>query len=426
MGSTLKTIVFTSKTARHKMKISLIENGLDSLRKGYVNLERYERLLSENAIDSERFSALKDSVLSIQHGVEILFKYSLTEKNEILLFTDITKLKEAFKRRREGEIEELYEHEGLHTVTFKESIERLRDICGIPMSDKFTKNLKKVEGWRNSITHSAVLLLETEVSSILMKFLSQLDDFFGPLIGAPYLEGQGRTELDRAYRLTKAVYGELANKIKALTVERLIHALQRNKIKNVSASSTFLIRDPSTAFSVLQQIQGDEIKYGCDFVNLNNSGHATICKLSNENILTIEALDTDVEYQFSLDGIVVYIPEINNDMSPLIFMYSKEISPLGEKPALSTYDGYKMQHGVKFDIDDSYVWEEEYLQQSIEDYSSGESNLHPHKTVTRFLTGGLVCFMNVQLLKYGDAHRLIGDPSYQTAEKLHAAFQEDN
>jgi len=406
------------------MKISLIDNGLDSLRKGYVHLGRYEKLLAEEAGDSERFSALKDSVLSIQHGVEILFKYSLKEKNEILLFTDISKLKEAYKSRREGTIKELYEFEGIHTVTFKESIERLKDICGIHMDEKFIRNLKKVEAWRNSITHSAVLLREIEVSRILIKFLTELDVFFGPLIGEPYLKGQGRTELDRAYRLTKAVYGELDNKIKSLTVERLIDVLQSNNLKNVTAPSTFLIKDPKRAYAILEQMQGSEIRYGCDFVNMHNSGHAQIVSLANDDIVTIHAVDIRTKYQFCLDALVVHIPEINNDRSPLIFMFAKRLPAQGENPYVREDVGCTLQHGVNINADDSYHWEKEMREQSMEDYDSDTPQLPPHKEAIRFLSGGPVCFMNIQQLEYGSAHRLLDNRAFQNPEALHAAFQD--
>lgn len=406
------------------MKISLIENGLDSLRKGYVHLETYEHLLSRGAGDAERFSALKDSVLSVQHGVEILFKYLLKEKNELLIYTDISKLKEAYKSRREGGIKELYEFEGVHTVTFKESIDRLRDICGVPMEEKLIKNLKKVEGWRNSITHSAVLLREMEVSRVLLKFLSDLDDFFGPLIGAPYLEGQGRIELDRTYKLTKAVYGELDNKIKGLTVERLIGVLQKYNVKSVTPSGSFIITEPVKAFSILKEMQGDEIRYGCDFKNLHSTGYAEIEDLSDENIVTIHAVDTATKYQFGLEALVVYIPEINNDNSPLIFIFARDILPKGNLPYIRSDARCTLQQGINLSSDNSFLWEKDDYDRFMEepDYDCPEIELH--RSAFRFLKKGPVCFMNVQKLKYGFAQRLLDDKKLQTPYELHTAFQE--
>ncbi|MCW8156817.1 hypothetical protein D7243_11530 [Stutzerimonas stutzeri] len=404
------------------MKISLIDNGLDSLKKGYDFLGAYERLLAESADDTRRFSALKDSVLAIQHGIEILFKYTLKDHNELLLFTDISKLKQAFKSRRNGDIVELYEAEGVHTVTFKESIDRLIDICGLPITEKFKKTLLKVEGWRNNITHSGVLLLENEVSSVLINLLKELDEFFGPIIGAPYLEGQGRTELNRAYRLTKAVYGELENKVKALTVERLIHALQIHNVKNVTAPDVFYIDDADTAYSILKKIQGDNFSYGCDLINGHCSGNATVIDLSESKIVTISTIDNNADYQFTLDSIIVYIPEIQNDISPLVFMYAKSTEP-SHGAYINNSDDCVTQHGVRFCEDGIERWDNSYYLQSIEDYNLDEPELPAHKELIRFLSDGPTCFLNVQELEFGSANRLMNRRVYPSGKSFFEAFK---
>jgi len=166
------------------MKITLIENGLDSLSKAYSFLERYEKEKESHANKETRFFILKDAILSMQHGVEILFKHILKNNNEILLYSSVTdKLRDAFKKRRAKEINELFEVDGIHTVTFRESIDRVADILGIEITEKFKNNLFKVEKWRNSIIHSGVVLNENEVSSVLAKFFDQLDEFFCSTIG---------------------------------------------------------------------------------------------------------------------------------------------------------------------------------------------------------------------------------------------------
>ena len=405
------------------MKIPLIDNGLDSLKKGYKHLASYEQLLTAGAADPERFSALKDSTLSIQHGIEILFKYSLGQRNELLLFNDITKLKPAFRKRREGLINELYEEDGAHTISFKETLERLIDICGLSIGDRFKKKLLKVEGWRNAITHSAVLLNEKEVSQVLGGLLIDLDNFFGPVIGGEYLQGQGRVELDRAYRLTKAVHGELENKTKAQTVERLISALQVHKLKNITSPGVFLINDPKVACSILQEIQGDESAYGCDFVNGHCSGKASINDLGTDGRLTIFTEDNDTIYQFALGQMVVYIPEINNNLSPLIFLYATGTKPIGPSPYIRDGRNYQIQHGILFDDSKSVDWSNETFVQSCEDYNLEEPILTPHKELLYFLTAGPACFLNVQQLDYGSAHRLLDDKGFSDAGKLYAEFQ---
>ncbi len=405
------------------MKISLIDNGLDSLKKGYNHLTNYEKLVEGGAPDTERFSALKDSALSIQHGIEILFKYSLNKHNELLLFDDIGKLKSAFKNRREGIINELFEEEGVRTVTFKEAIERLIYICGFPINDRFKKKLLKVESWRNSITHSGVLLNEMEVSNVLGNLLIDLDGFFGPIIGEEYLKGQGRIELDRAYRLTKAVHGELKNKIKAQTVERLITALKANNLRNITAPGVFLIEDPKVSYSILQEIQGEEHRYGCDFVNGHCSGKASLIEMDEHGRLTIFTEDNDTYYQFNLGSMVVFLPEISNDQSPLVFLYSTETKPIGQSPYIRNADDCKIQHGIIFDSSRSVDWSKETCEQSQDDYNSDEPVLTAHKEILYFLTAGPACFLNVQTLDYGSVHRLLDSKNFVDPRRLYLEFQ---
>lgn len=405
------------------MKISLIDNGLDSLKKGYNHLAKYERLVVDDASDSERFSALKDSTLSIQHGVEILCKYSLRQHNELLLFGEIAKLKAAFKNRRNGLIKELYEEDGVHTISFKESIERMIDICDFSIGEKFKKKLLKVEAWRNSITHSAVLLNENEVSKVLGSLLVDLDNFFGPIIGEPYLQGQGRTELDRAYRLTKAVHGELENKIKAQAVERLISALQAHNLRGVTSPGVFLIDNQNVAFSVLQEIQGSDNGYGCDFVNGHCSGKASLKSLDHNGVLTIFTDDNDNYYQLKLGSIVVYIPEVNNSQSPLIFLYAAEVAPIGISPFIRNGDKHKVQHGIIFDDSGLQDWSSETYQQSYVDYDSDSPVLPAHKEILFFLSDGPVCFLNVSQLDYGSAQRLMDNEAFTEANNLYQDFQ---
>lgn len=404
------------------MKISLIDNGLDSLLKGYEHLGTYGELLGERADETKRFSALKDSVLSIQHGIEILVKYILKEKNELLIYSDISKLKAAFKQRRAREIVELFEMEGVHTVTYRESLERLRDICGVEVRERLWKVLLKVEKWRNTITHSAVLLNEDEVSGVIVKLLDDLDDLFGPLIGESYLRGQERTDLDRAYRVTKAVYGKLSNDVKAATVECLIRALQKNSIKGTRAPDAILVEAPNIAHSILKEIQEGGLTFGCDFINEHYSGHAIVQDISDDGIVTIYTKDNKCSYQFKLSGMMIYIPELNNDISPLVFMYSDEQTNQGKDPYITESKLYKTQTGLVLDDGSGVLWEKSQYEQSYEDDYLDEPTLPAHKEVFRFLSAGAICFMNIQKLNYNRAAYIFKETG--DASTIHKIFKD--
>ena len=409
------------------MKITLIENGLDSLRKGYDHLSIYMELKVANSEEAVRFSALKDSVLAVQHGIEILFKHCLAKEHELLLYTDISaKLRAAYKRRRSGEIEELYEAEGVQTVTFKESIDRLRDVCGLPITGKFHRNLLEVEGWRNRITHSGVLLQEATVSKGLIDLRVDLDFFLGTTIGPAYLEGQGKTELDVAYNTTVAVYGKLENKVKELTVERLIQVLKANQIKGVRASDAFVVSDQNTALAVLQQMHGNGIKYGCDLVNGHCSGSAFVTSLSPEGIMSIYTEDNETIYQLCFEAIVIYVPRITGNQSPLVFIFSKEFPSVGDQPSIIRKDKYTFQNRIVVTGTGEEYWEQEVYDQSNEDYNNDLENeiLPAHHQIIRFLSGGPVCFMNVQGLEYARANRILDASDINGPNNLAQAFKD--
>src|SRR5688572_14759722 len=140
------------------MEISFLDNGLDSLKKGFESLKEYEELaLQVNDKTSKKYFKLKDSILNVQHGVEILIKHILNKENELLLFSQIDNhVKNALSEKKRSNLKSVFETSHgklIHTATFKESLDRLVKICGIDISIKLGKKLVKLEEFRNQIMH---------------------------------------------------------------------------------------------------------------------------------------------------------------------------------------------------------------------------------------------------------------------------------
>ncbi|MBD3907031.1 hypothetical protein NAL32_17915 [Chryseobacterium sp. Ch-15] len=93
------------------MKLNYIQNGLDSLQKGYKNLIEYENLtFSENSDSTNRFFYLKDAILFVHHGIEILIKKILHNYNELLLFSQIdSHLKNAIIEKNKNNLNSVFE-----------------------------------------------------------------------------------------------------------------------------------------------------------------------------------------------------------------------------------------------------------------------------------------------------------------------------
>ena len=127
------------------MRLSLIENGLDSLHKGYKSLIEYEDLSIKNEDDYQKSILLKDAILNTHHGIEILMKYILSAHNELLVFSNIDNdVQNAYKEKHQKCLNSIFESSNIdkvHTVSFSEAFERLKsmlnsnqivtDVCGI-------------------------------------------------------------------------------------------------------------------------------------------------------------------------------------------------------------------------------------------------------------------------------------------------------
>lgn len=68
------------------MKLTLIENGVDSFQNGYKSLVEFEPLLLLDESDIEKSKKLKNAIIQIHHGIEILMKNILMNESEYLLF----------------------------------------------------------------------------------------------------------------------------------------------------------------------------------------------------------------------------------------------------------------------------------------------------------------------------------------------------
>lgn len=407
------------------MKIPLIDNGLDSLTKGYTFLQKYEAMRQEGASDASRFLVLKDAILSMQHGIEILFKFLIKEKNEVLLFSEISpKLKAAYLSRKKGEIAELFEHDGVHTVSFRESVERVNDILGIEIDERLRRTLLKIEKWRNGIIHSAVVLNENEVSNVLFDVMERLDEFFGASIGIQYRTGQGRQNLDRAYRLFKAVHGEHQNSVKAGVIARLIAALSANGIRDVTAPGVFVVRDPQKAFSILQGMVGDESHYGCDWINYHNSGDARVVEMRNRH-LVIHCADINTDYRINFSGLLIFVPKVDDEMSPLAFLYSGGMDTLTDDPAVHEIENFKTQSGFFLPAANEELWSKRLCDEFYYALDDESVDVRPsYKSIVRFLSKGMVCFLNVQSLRDGTARKILYAQKHNDIDSLHAKFKE--
>ncbi|HFT5904340.1 TPA: hypothetical protein ACGSMF_005568, partial [Bacillus cereus] len=80
------------------MKFTLLDNGADSLKSAYENLESLKEIVEGGE------HRLKEAVIFLNHGVELLLKYILKQRSPALMFEKIEpylKAKQGLKAKQE-------------------------------------------------------------------------------------------------------------------------------------------------------------------------------------------------------------------------------------------------------------------------------------------------------------------------------------
>jgi hypothetical protein len=192
------------------IKMSLLENGVDSLKSSYLIMEKISGL--QEGINHN----IKDAVISLNHGIEILFKLVLKEIHEYLVFSDLDNYMLARKKMLSENKNNVFEAKpSLKTITLNEAIRRARYLCDIEVKDDLEIVINYLNKKRNEFMHYEINLCEEEMTELISKLKVGYElsvQFFGIHI-------EGLEELIRGarYEITvedysdelAAMYGEM-------------------------------------------------------------------------------------------------------------------------------------------------------------------------------------------------------------------------
>lgn len=146
------------------MKLSLLANGIDSLKASYNSLEDIDYLVEGGE------HRVKDAILSLNHANEILFKLLLKQKAECLVFVDIKAYMNAKEEMRSRDKSNVFEVKpGLQTIGISEAIKRLELLCDIEVCSYLKRSLDYLKQKRNQIMHYEINLNEGEFKALITK-----------------------------------------------------------------------------------------------------------------------------------------------------------------------------------------------------------------------------------------------------------------
>lgn len=413
------------------MKLNFLDSGLDSLKKGFQNLIEYEKntfYLKKKIADEDRFYQLKDAILFTQHGIEILVKSIIHNHSEYLIFSQIdANVKAAIQQKNQQNLNSVFESDlkhKIHTVTFLESIERLKIIPNVKISKTLESRLKELESYRNIIMHSEPYLNEYDINETFDGLSDELDLFFSQNIGEKYKMISGYDNLITSMESFKEIYKEKGLGLKIKTVEIIVSALKKAKI-SLGSNEVKRITNINNCSKFLTEMFNSDLLFGTDLYNGYCSGAVNKIIRKEDNIFALYTADNQTYYEFKLKSIIIYIPNINDDKSPIVFIESDTIEYVPENfdnAELSIFDNIKTLRYLKIIEENKFIYKESdvYSFHEHEDtrYKEYEDNI-------RFFTKGLFCFLNVQGLEYNQGYkRLIWKEKAMNGKELEVGLRD--
>lgn len=146
------------------LNYTLYDNGVDSLKAAQRNLDEYH----DNGENGEHF--LKDSIIFLNHGVEIMLKYLISQKSMALLFADINKYLDAKEKMDDKVHRDVFDvNPQLRTITLEECIKRTEYACDNKIPQLFKATIFYVLKYRNKIMHFGLQLDPDEINELVQK-----------------------------------------------------------------------------------------------------------------------------------------------------------------------------------------------------------------------------------------------------------------
>lgn len=385
------------------MKLNFLNSGVDSLKKGFENLNKYESINYSNSsakTKQKRFYYLKDAILFIQHGIEILFKSILAQHSEYLIFSQIdSNVKKALLQKKQRKLNSVFESDlknKIHTVTFLESIERIKVIPKVELSKSLEKRLNELESYRNIIMHSEPYLNESQINKTLDGLSDDLDTFFIKNIGKKYKTISGYSMLIKNMSKFKTLLAKKELELKTYSIDTILKALKQSNI-SIGSNEVKRITNLNSCTKFLHEIFASDLVFGTDLYNGYCSGKVTEIKRKDGNIFEMFTADNNAYFEFKLKSIIIHIPQIVSVESPIIFIESDNIDVqkdvLDEK-FIEEFSQIKTIHYYQRKENNEIVYSDQI------DDDDDEFEYEKFYSYVRFYTKGIYCFLNIHGLEY--------------------------
>jgi hypothetical protein len=175
-----------------EFRITLLENGIHSLERGFESVDGYLRKEEDEFL-------LKEAILFIHHGIELLLKQLLAQESRFLIFSD---LRNVVKRQREANQTgtDIFSLENPpHTISYPEAIERVDAFLDVPeLTHQLQRDLRELNQLRNRLEHYAIKTDKVKMVRLLSKIRVPLLRLFEAQI--PKFSARAKSLIDQLER----------------------------------------------------------------------------------------------------------------------------------------------------------------------------------------------------------------------------------
>lgn len=226
------------------LEFTLLDNGTDSLKKAKESIEEFEVLHREHG-----YHHLKDAIIFLNHGIEILLKYILSKRNESLIFTDLKVYMDAKKHLKsmppkvkgfgvylDRNMPTVFDvpankigNKKLTTITLREALERVELLCDIDIPVDFRNATFLVNEYRNDLTHHSIKLTDTDEEKLITVLKTLYDntlDFF-----EKHISGIMEKIDAKRFELTVAEWEEIQREMQDFYQERAMSDLSEDDFR---------------------------------------------------------------------------------------------------------------------------------------------------------------------------------------------------
>ncbi|MBN1875916.1 MAG: hypothetical protein JXA33_16960 [Anaerolineae bacterium] len=203
-----------------KLKIDLKENGLHSLWRGIEAYQEYTQAQDK--------WLLKEAIMFVHHGIELLMKEILVEHSEYLIFDDIGR--DTVKKQKKANLEKtgvFYLQDPPKTVTFLDAIKRVEAfVQSSELDEALATWLYELNQLRNQLEHYAIEADAERVVKLLSNIREPLLELFEAQIGG--IKREEPEQISNAWTNVKNIASEAL--LKEVEVAELIQHFQGQEI----------------------------------------------------------------------------------------------------------------------------------------------------------------------------------------------------